>query len=80
MSEEIIRVLNAHDQQDPTVQHQAMVLTRNISETKEFARQLNTTAKRDIAETYTGATKNSGDVLRQFEKGKYECDRERENI
>ncbi len=70
LSQEIIRVLNTHDQQDPTVQHQAMVLTRNILETNRFVKQLNTTAKRDIAATYTGETKNSDNVLRQFEKGK----------
>jgi hypothetical protein len=70
LSTEILRILNEHDQQDPTIQHQAMVLTTNIPEANRFAKLLNTTAKRDIAASYTGDTKNSDKILRQFEKGK----------
>jgi hypothetical protein len=44
-----------------------MVLTTNRLETKRFARQLNTTARQDIAASYTGETKNSDSILRQFE-------------
>ncbi len=47
-----------------------MVLTPNKLESNRFSRQLNTTAKRDIAASYTGDTKNSDNVLRQFENGK----------
>jgi hypothetical protein len=70
LSEEILRILNTHDQQDPTVHHQAMVLTKNILETNRFAKQLNATAKQEIAASYTGETKNSDNILRQFENGK----------
>lgn len=74
LSSEILRVLNEHDQCDPTVYHQAMVLTTDINEANRFAKLLNTTVKRDIAASYTGDTKNSDSILRQFEeeKGKNE--------
>ncbi len=63
--------MNEHDQEDPTVHHQAMVLTRNIAETNQYTNQMNTTARRDTAASYTGGTKNFDRVLRQFENGKY---------
>ncbi len=46
-----------------------MVLTRNILETNRFTKQLNTTAKQDIAATYTGDTKNSASILEKFQNG-----------
>ncbi len=45
-------------------------LTTNKSEANRFAKQLNTTAKRDIAASYTGDTKNSNLILQNFENGK----------
>lgn len=45
-----------------------MVLTTDINDANRFAKSLNTTAKRDIAAPYTGDTKNSDAILRQFEK------------
>ncbi len=48
-----------------------MVLTTNKSEANRFAKLLNTTAKRDTAASYTGDTKNSDNILRQFEKGEF---------
>jgi superfamily II DNA or RNA helicase len=44
-----------------------MVLTTNKSEANRFAKLLNTTAKRDIAASYTGDTKNS-DIFRRFQE------------
>jgi hypothetical protein len=70
LSQEILRILAEHDRHDPTVHHQAMVLTTGKSEANGFARQLNRTANRDVAASYTGDTKNSDQILRKFENGK----------
>jgi len=57
-----------------------MVLTTNRLETKRFAKQLNTTARQDIAASYTGETKNSDNILRQFENENGTKTNNRENI
>ena len=46
-----------------------MVLTKTKNEAKDFADALNITAKRAIAASYTGDTKNPNLVLQQFENG-----------
>jgi len=45
-----------------------MVLTTNKNEANRFAKLLNTTAKRDIAASYTGDTQNS-DIFQRFQEG-----------
>ncbi|UJR07752.1 hypothetical protein I4U23_012036 [Adineta vaga] len=65
--EEILRILNEHDECDRNVHHQAMILMKEKNETKRFATEINNKVNRNIAASYTGDTKNSNSVLQQFE-------------
>ncbi|CAF0863255.1 unnamed protein product [Adineta steineri] len=67
LSAEILKILDEHDRQDPSVKHQAMVLTKDKEEAKQFTKQLKLTAKQDIAESYTGDTKSPDSILQKFE-------------